>query len=52
MRELGRRLLAILVLVVAAWFLLKVVIHVAIAVATAVAVVIAILAIIWAVRVL
>jgi hypothetical protein len=52
MRDLGRRVLAILVLVVAAWFLLKVVIHVALAVATAVAVVIAIVAVVWAIRAL
>ena len=50
--DLGRRALAILVLLVAAWILLKIVIHVALAVATVVVVVLAIVAAIWAIRVL
>jgi hypothetical protein len=50
--NLGRRALAILVLAIAAWILLKVVIHVALAVATVVVVVLAIFAVIWAIRVL
>jgi hypothetical protein len=50
--DLGRRALAILVLLVAAWILLKIVIHVALAVATVVVVVLAIVAGIWAIRVL
>src|SRR5437764_6439949 len=50
--DLGRRALAILVLLIAAWILLKVVIHIALAVASIVVVVLAIVAIIWAIRVL
>ena len=50
--SLGKRALAILVLVVAAWILLKVVIGVVTAVATVIAVVLAIVAVIWAIRVL
>jgi hypothetical protein len=50
--DLGRRSLAILVLVVAAWILFKIVIGVVTAVATTIVVVLAIVAIIWAIRVL
>ena len=50
--SLAKRALAGLVLVVAAYVLLKLVIHVALAIATVVVVVLAIAAIIWAIRVL
>jgi hypothetical protein len=50
--DLGRRALAILVLVVAAWILFKVVIGLVTAVATVIVVVLAIVAIVWAIRVL
>lgn len=50
--SLAMRLLAGVVLVVAAWVVLKLVIHLAIAVAGVVALVIAVAAIIWAIRVL
>jgi hypothetical protein len=50
--DLGRRALAILVLIVAAWILFKVVIGLVTAVATVVVVVLAIFAVIWAIRVL
>ena len=50
--DLGRRALAILVLLVAAWVLFKVVIGVVTAAATIIVVVLAIVAIIWAIRVL
>jgi len=50
--DLGRRALAILVLVVAAWILFKIVIGVVTAVATGIVVVLAIVAIVWAIRVL
>lgn len=50
--SLGRRALALLVLLVAAWILFKVVIGVVTAVATVVVVVLAIVAVIWAIRVL
>lgn len=50
--DLGRRALAILVLVVAAWILFKVVIGVVTAVATVIVVVLAVVAIVWAIRVL
>jgi hypothetical protein len=46
------RVLAILVLAVAAWFLLKVVINLVVGVAWIVAVVIAIVGVVWAVRTL
>ena len=49
---MGRRMLAILVLAVAAWILFKVVIGIVTAVATVIVVVLAILAIVWAIRVL
>lgn len=48
----GARVLAILVLAVAAWFLLKVVISVVVGVAWFVAIVIAIVGVLWAVRTL
>ena len=50
--DLGRRALAIFVLLIAAWILLKVVIGIVTAVFWTVAVVLAIVAIIWALRVL
>ena len=50
--SLGRRALALLVLLVAAWILFKVVIGVVTAVATVVVIVLAIFAVIWAIRVL
>ena len=48
----GARALAVLVFVVAAWFLLKFVIHVAIAIASTVAIIAAIVGLIWAWRTL
>jgi hypothetical protein len=50
--DLGRKLIAVAVLVVAAWFLLKVVIGIVTGIALAVAVVLAIVAVIWALRTL
>ncbi len=50
--SLGKRAVAFLVLLVAAWILLKVVIGFVTAVATVIAVVLAIVAVIWAIRVL
>lgn len=50
--DLGRRALAILVLAIAAWFLLKVVIGVISSIATFVAIVLAVVAIVWALRAL
>lgn len=50
--SLGKRAIAVLVMLVAAWILFKVVIHVAIALATVLAVIVAIIALIWAIRVL
>ena len=50
--DLGRRAVAILILLVAAWILFKVVIGIVTAVATVIVVVLAIVAIIWAIRVL
>jgi hypothetical protein len=50
--DLGRRALAILVLVVAAWILLKIVIGIVAGVATIIVAVLAIIAVIWAIRVL
>lgn len=46
------RVLAVLVLAVAAWFLLKVVINLVVGVAWIVAVVIAIVGVVWAIRTL
>ena len=50
--SVGMRILAVLVLAVCAWILLKVIIHIALAVATTVAIIVAIVAVIWAIRVL
>jgi hypothetical protein len=50
--SLGKRAIAVLVLLVAAWILFKVVIGIVTAVATVLAVIIAIAALIWAIRVL
>lgn len=50
--SLGMRVIAVLVLAVAAWILLKVVIGFVTAIATVVVVVLAIVAVIWAIRVL
>jgi hypothetical protein len=50
--DLGRRALAILVLLIAAWVLFKLVIGVVTAVATVIVVVLALVAIVWAIRVL
>lgn len=50
--SLGKRALAVLVLLVAAFILFKVVIGIAVAFATFLAVIAAILAVIWAIRVL
>jgi hypothetical protein len=50
--SLGSRILAVLVLAVAAWFLFKVVIGVVAGVAWFLAVVVAIVALVWAVRTL
>jgi hypothetical protein len=50
--DLGRRALAIGVLLIAAWILLKIVIGVVTAVATVVVAVLAIVAVIWAIRIL
>jgi hypothetical protein len=50
--SLGKRVIAFLVLLVAAWIIFKVVIHLAVALATVLAVVVAIIAAIWAIRVL
>jgi uncharacterized membrane protein len=50
--SLGRRALALLVVLLAAWVLFKVVVGLVTAVATVVVVVLAIAAVIWAIRVL
>jgi hypothetical protein len=50
--SLGKRAIALLVLLIAAWILIKVVIGVVTAVATVIVVVLAIFAVIWAIRVL
>jgi hypothetical protein len=50
--DLGRRALALVVLLVAAWILFKLVLGVVSAVAWVVVVVLAVLAIVWALRVL
>ena len=50
--SIGARVLAVLVLAVGAWFLLKVVIGVIAGVAWLVAVVLAVVAVVWAVRTL
>jgi uncharacterized membrane protein len=50
--SLGRRAIALLVLLVAAWILVKVVIGFLAAMATVVLIVLAVVAVIWAIRVL
>jgi hypothetical protein len=50
--DLGRRMLAILVLIVAAWILFKVVIGFVTAIAGTIVVVLALVAIVWAIRIL
>ena len=50
--SLGKRALALLVLLIAAWILFKFVIGLVTAVATVVVIVLAIAAVIWAIRVL
>jgi hypothetical protein len=50
--SIGARVLAILVLAVAAWFLFKVVISVVAGIAVMVAVVVAVIGLFWAVRTL
>ncbi len=50
--SIGKRAIAALVLLVAAWFLFKVVIGIVTAVATVLVVILAIAALIWAIRVL
>lgn len=50
--DLGRKALALLVLLVAAWILFKVVIGVVAALAWVIVVILAIAAIVWAIRVL
>jgi len=50
--SIGRRLIAVLVIGVAAWILFKLVIGVVAAVAGTVAIVVAIIALIWAIRTL
>ena len=50
--SLGKRAVALLVLLVAAWILFKVVIGVVTALATVIVIVLAIAAVIWAIRVL
>jgi hypothetical protein len=50
--DLGRRALAILVLIIAAWILLKVVIGIVAGLATLIVAVLAVVAIIWAIRAL
>jgi accessory gene regulator protein AgrB len=51
-RSIGRTILAVLVVVVAAWFLLKFVLGAVLWLASVAAVILAIVAIIWALRVL
>jgi hypothetical protein len=50
--DLGRKALALLVLLVAAWILFQIVLHVVAFLATIIVVVLAIVAIVWAIRVL
>jgi uncharacterized membrane protein len=49
--SLGRRAVALLVLLVAGWVLLHLVIHIAVAIASTIVIVVAVLALIWALRV-
>jgi hypothetical protein len=48
--SLGRRLIAVVILAVAAWLLLKVVIGIVTAVAWVIAAIVAVVAVIWALR--
>jgi uncharacterized membrane protein YccC len=48
--SLARRALAILVLAIAGWILLKFVIHLILGLATAIVIVLALVAVIWALR--
>ena len=50
--DLGRRALAIFVLAIAAWILLKIVIGIVAGIATVIVVILALVAIVWAIRVL
>ena len=50
--SLGRRALALLILLIAAWVLLHFLIHIAVAIASVVVVVVAIVAVIWALRII
>ncbi len=50
--SLGKRVLALLVLLVAAWILFKFVIGLVTALATVIVIVLAIVAVVWAIRVL
>jgi len=50
--SLGKRALALVVLLIAAWILFKIVIGIVAVAATAIVVVLAIVAVIWAIRVL
>lgn len=49
--SLGRRAVALLILLVAAWVLLHFLIHIAVAIASVLVVVVAIVAVIWALRI-
>ena len=49
--SLGRKAIAALVLLIAAWVLLHFIVHIALAIASLVVVVVAIVALIWALRV-
>jgi hypothetical protein len=51
-RSIGRNVVAVLILLVAAWILLHFLIHIAVAIASIVVFVVAALALIWALRVL
>jgi hypothetical protein len=50
--SLGKRALALVVLLIAAWILFKVVIGIVTVAATAIVVILAVVAVIWAIRVL
>jgi hypothetical protein len=51
-RSIGRNVVAVLILLVAAWILLHFLIHIAVAIASIVVFVVAAVALIWALRVL
>ncbi|HEY1690470.1 MAG TPA: hypothetical protein VGF95_16575 [Solirubrobacteraceae bacterium] len=51
-RSLGRTILAVLILAVAAWVLLHFVIHIVAALAGIVVIVLAVVAVVWALRIL